>query len=1017
MASQPSNGDGEAFAGAELLAAALQAVLQPVWVADHDGVIRFVNNTAVATLGYDDQSELVGRDSHRTIHHHRPDGRPYPVAECPMLGPRRGSRIVTSDLDWFFRRDGSMFRVSYVSAPLGRAHGRGAVVAFTDIESRLRAEGVVREREARLAEQLAALRRVAAVVAQASGSEPVFQTMAGEVHALLDADESALVRFEADGTVTVKGVRAGRYAVGARVDLSPDYVVAAVRDTGRPARYDTDDPTGPGEPEVVRTQRIRSGLASPIFIGGQLWGAITIASIDRPLPAIADRRLADYTELVASAISNAEAREDLRRLADEQAGLRRVATLVARAASQAEVFTAIAKEIGNVLGTEEIRMLRYDDDQTMLVVASAGEQEDMFPVGLRLPLGGENAASLVFRTGRPARVDDYATASGTIAATVRTTPLRSVVAAPIVVEGRLWGAMATGTVQAEPLPPETESRLGQFTELMAAAIANAEARAEVERLAEEQSSLRRVATLVAEEAPLAHVFAKVADEVTDQFGDVACSLIRDDGDGMGTSMAFRGAAPSAFPVGSRLPVDGGGVIAAVLREGRPQRLDDYAAAAGPVAEAARRAGVRASVGCPILVGGRTWGAMVVARRAAEPFPPETESRIEQFSHLVATAIANANARAEVQRLADEQAALRRVATLVAQGAPASAVFDAVAAEMGQALGADGVTLSRYERDDDVTIVAHRGSDPRPVAPGSRVSHRGENVTTWVRRSERSARREHGKDSPGVVAEPAPDVAVRASVGAPIVVDGRLWGVAVANWRGDTSPPPETEERMAQFAELLDTAIANADSRDQLAASRARLLTEADEARRRLVRDLHDGAQQRLVQTILMLKATRNALDSGDDTAAALVAKAIEHAEQGTAELRELAHGILPPALTHGGLRSALRAVVTRLDLPVDIEVPAERFPPEIEASAYFVVAEALTNVVKHAHANRAEVRASVQDGMLQVEVRDDGVGGADPHGHGLVGMRDRVTALEGRLKIESSPTGGTRVAAALPVAH
>jgi len=269
---------------------------------------------------------------------------------------------------------------------------------------------------------------------------------------------------------------------------------------------------------------------------------------------------------------------------------------------------------------------------------------------------------------------------------------------------------------------------------------------------------------------------------------------------------------------------------------------------------------------------------------------------------------------------------------------------------------------------------------------------------------------------GAIAELVHDLGVRATVGAPVVVDGLLWGVVIANWRGEESPPAGTEERMAQFAQLLDTAIANADSRDQLTASRARLLTAADEARRRVVRDLHDGAQQRLVHTIVMLKLAQRALREKDEEAESLVGAALEQAEQGHTELRELAHGILPAVLTRGGLGEGVRSVVGRLDLPVQVDVPAERFPAEIEASAYFIVAEALTNVVKHANAGRAEVRASVEDGMLHVEVRDDGIGGADPGGHGLVGIADRATALGGRLKIENPVGGGTLVAATLPLA-
>jgi signal transduction histidine kinase len=241
-------------------------------------------------------------------------------------------------------------------------------------------------------------------------------------------------------------------------------------------------------------------------------------------------------------------------------------------------------------------------------------------------------------------------------------------------------------------------------------------------------------------------------------------------------------------------------------------------------------------------------------------------------------------------------------------------------------------------------------------------------------------------------------------------------VYIANW-GDESPPAGTEQRMAQFAQLLEAAIANADSRDQLIASRARLLTAGDEARRRVARDLHDGAQQRVVHTMLQLKLAQRALRDGEGDPESLIAEAVEQAEQCNTELRELAHGILPGVLTRGGIRGGVRSVVARLGLPVDVDVAAERFPAEIEASAYFIVAEALTNVVKHAHAGQAEVRTFVDDCMLHVEVRDDGVGGADPGGHGLVGLRDRATALGGRLSIESPAGGGTVVAASLPVSE
>ncbi len=313
-------------------------------------------------------------------------------------------------------------------------------------------------------------------------------------------------------------------------------------------------------------------------------------------------------------------------------------------------------------------------------------------------------------------------------------------------------------------------------------------------------------------------------------------------------------------------------------------------------------------------------------------------------------------RGELSTLADEQAALRRVATLVAEGAPATALFDAVAGEMEALVGADALLVGRYEQDDELTIVAHRGSHTSTLPPGTRVSHEGANLTTMVRRSARPVRMDPYEGTEGPVAEFAYTMGVRASVGAPIVVDGRLWGLAVANWSHQPAPL-DAERRLGDFAELLETAIANADSRDQLNASRARLLTAADEARRRVVRDLHDGAQQRLVQTILTLKLAHAASQDGDGKAEPLIAEALAQAQQGNAELRELAHGILPGIRTKAGLRAAVATVVKRIDLPVQVDVPNERYPPEVEANAYFIVAEALTNVVKHSDATHAEVSA------------------------------------------------------------
>jgi signal transduction histidine kinase len=402
------------------------------------------------------------------------------------------------------------------------------------------------------------------------------------------------------------------------------------------------------------------------------------------------------------------------------------------------------------------------------------------------------------------------------------------------------------------------------------------------------------------------------------------------------------------------------------------------------------------------------------RLIRDAFTTERLDVVKLIAGQLSVSLDNAQLYADYRRVADEQAALRRVATSVAQGVPPAEVLEAVAAEIERQLDADGVTLARYEPGDAVTVVAHRGLDAQHLPAGARFTHDGESVTAAVGRIGRTVRRDSYNAAEGPIAQFNRDLGVRASVGAPITVEGRVWGVAVVYWKRDGAAPADSEARIAQFAQLLETAIADADSRDQLIASRARLLAAGDEARRRVVRDLHDGAQQRLVRTIMILMLAEQAFRDGEPTAVELVREALLTAEESNEELRELVHGILPTVLVRGGLQAAVEDVVTRLALPASVDVPEERFPAEIEASAYFIVAEALTNVVKHANATCAQVTAAVAEGLLRIEVRDDGIGGADPHSHGLVGMADRAAALGGRLSVESPQGAGTIVVATLP---
>jgi PAS domain S-box-containing protein len=667
----------------DFLAAVSETAAQPVWVVDPGDVIRFANPAAITALGYDSADELLGRRRHETIHYQHPGGAPYPAAECPMQLPPTTGQTVARDLDWFSRRDGSTFPVSYVSLPIELPEGRGAVVAFAEIEDRVRPE------------------------------------------------------------------------------------------------------QAPGERDAV---------------------------------------------LVA--------RED---------SLRRIAALVAGGAASADVFAAIAREVAQVVGLPLVLVWRFDPGKTAAtVIAEWSEVPHSWQAGTRWPLDGPGLAVKMLKTGRPARIDDYAELPGTIAAASRQTRLLGSAGAPIIVDGDMWGWMAAADSRA-PLPNQIEDRLAEFTELVATAISNTESRAGLSRLAEEQAALRRIATLVARGTPPEQVFAAVANEVAPLLSADLANVCRYEPDG---TITFVASATERFPVGSRWPIRGHRNLATlVLETGRPARIDDYAEATGRIAEGIREDGIRSAVGTPIRVEGRLWGFITAGTGREQPLPPDTEERLASFTDLVATAIANAEARAEV------------------------------------------------------------------------------------------------------------------------------------------------------------------------AASRARIVAAADEERRRVVRDLHDGAQQRLVHTVITLKMAHRAMQNGEEDAPALVTEALDHAVRATDELRELAHGILPAVLIQGGLRSGVDALISRVPVPVETAVSVGRLPAAVEATAYFVVAEALTNVAKHARAAHAVVTARVAGRALVIQVRDDGVGGARPDGSGLLGLRDRLAVLDGRLRVESPAGGGTLVAADIPLSN
>jgi signal transduction histidine kinase len=373
--------------------------------------------------------------------------------------------------------------------------------------------------------------------------------------------------------------------------------------------------------------------------------------------------------------------------------------------------------------------------------------------------------------------------------------------------------------------------------------------------------------------------------------------------------------------------------------------------------------------------------------------------------------------ARLRALAEEQAALRRVATLVAGDPEPREVFECVCEEVGTVLGIEGTNLTRFEGDGTQTVLAGwsvHGTPIFPVGPG--VPLEGDAAVPKVSRSGRPERVDDYSEIDGKLAQMIRAAGIASAVAAPIKVAGRLWGAIVATTGRPFSFPPDTENRVAGFAELVADALANADAREQLAASRARIVEAADAERRRLERNLHDGAQQRLVGLALDLRQIEVRLDGDPDAARRLLAVAREELAVALEELRELARGIHPAILSDRGLRPALEALAARAAVPVKLETLCERLPERVEAAAYYLVAEALTNAAKHARASCVSVELRCVDDRLWIEVSDDGIGGADVRsGSGLRGLADRVESLGGRLEIDSRAGAGTTLTGDLPL--
>jgi signal transduction histidine kinase len=369
-------------------------------------------------------------------------------------------------------------------------------------------------------------------------------------------------------------------------------------------------------------------------------------------------------------------------------------------------------------------------------------------------------------------------------------------------------------------------------------------------------------------------------------------------------------------------------------------------------------------------------------------------------------------------LADEQAALRRVATLVAREASPEEVFAAVTEEVGRLLPVDMAALWRYETDGSATVVGAWSRSGRHVPLGTRLPIAGGNMAAAVLETRGPVRIDSYDDAPGELALRMRDLGVRSSIGSPVLVDGRLWGMMAGASLAAVPIAPGTENRLVDFTELAGTAVANAESRAELTSSRARIVSSGDQARRRIERDLHDGIQQRLVALALDARGAEGLAGPGQTDLAARIAAVREGLVGAVDELREVAHGIHPAILSEGGLRPALAKLARRSPVPVELHVDGPpRLPEPVEVCVYYVVSEALTNVAKHARATVVEVDLEADDGAARLTIHDDGVGGVDVrHGSGVTGIRDRVHALGGAVDVTSVVGEGTSIRVRLPVA-
>ena len=529
--------------------------------------------------------------------------------------------------------------------------------------------------------------------------------------------------------------------------------------------------------------------------------------------------------------------------------------------------------------------------------------------------------------------------------------------------------------------------------------------AELERVAEEQAALRRVATLVARGATEGELAAAVAHELCRLFGAQTANTLRWDGDTIRVIGDWSAEGGEMQAAGRVLPFGGDTITARIVESSAPARVNSAADLQTEFAQQRyAELGLHASIGAPIVVDGKVWGVVTASRtQRDDPFPPDAEHQLGDFAALIAQAIVNADARRQAADLVEEQSALRHIATLVAGGRPQKEVLDAVTSEAGSLFGATNVQLVRWEGVQDEVVVVAAWNDRRGLAvePGSRYHPGPGSATIEVLETGFASRSQ----------ESSPELGVCSVIAAPVIIKASLLGALSALRAGEEPFPAGAEIRLRSFADLAAQSMANERAQSELRASRARIVRTADETRERLERNLHDGAQQRLVSVSVALRLATAKLSASPEDTRALLVGASDELTQALEELRDLARGLHPAVLTKHGLEPALEALASRAPLPVAVENEIEsRLPAPVEAAVYYVVAESLTNVAKYAAATNVSVRVTCSKRVVRIDVVDDGVGGADlSGGSGLRGLEDRIEALGGRFGIDSPPGAGTRV--------